>query len=86
MNYDEWKTESPEDEQERLFGSENCRVARILPEDKANAVFLDPAPRDGSWAVFYSGRIVASGYNSKGAALAALTLYESGYRKRKDAK
>jgi hypothetical protein len=45
-----------------------------------NQVFLDPSRKDGSWCVFFNGRIVASGYNSKGAALAALWLYVSGYR------
>lgn len=49
-------------------------------------VILDPAAKDGSWAVVFGGRIVASGYNSKGAALASLGLYQSGYRNPKDKK
>jgi hypothetical protein len=46
-----------------------------------NQVYLDPAHKDGSWCVFFDGRVVADGYNSKGAAEAALGLYVSGYRK-----
>lgn len=45
-----------------------------------NQVILDPSAKDGSWAVYFEGRIVATGYNSKGAARAALALYISGYR------
>jgi hypothetical protein len=46
-----------------------------------NQVILDPARKDGSWSVVFDGCIVAAGYNSKGAAQAALGLYVSGYRK-----
>lgn len=46
-----------------------------------NQAFLDPAFKDESWAVLFCGQVVASGFNSKGAALAQLALYESGYRK-----
>jgi hypothetical protein len=44
-------------------------------------VILDPLYKDGSWMVIFEGKVVASGFNCKGAALAQLSLYKKGYRK-----
>jgi hypothetical protein len=62
--------------------AETRRAGKDAVEDQ---VILDPVTKDGSWAVVFGGKVVARGYNDRGVALAALSLYKSGYRKAKDA-